>query len=189
VIPKIDGSDSSLAAICYQARLTRDPAAAIKVLEPLTHGAEVEKVPFLLLWADLQLMAGKKAEGRAMFERGRDTLEKLAQQQPGNGELLGALAFSLSELGDGDAALRALDKCADLSAGDARAESQVEDSRARVLARFGEKEGAISSVERILANPSDGAPPLTAALLRLDPDFDNLRGDPRFQKLCEEKKP
>jgi hypothetical protein len=30
-------------------------------------------------------------------------------------------------------------------------------------------------------------PPLTPTLLRLDPDWDNLRGDPRFEKLCQEK--
>ena len=28
--------------------------------------------------------------------------------------------------------------------------------------------------------------PLTPALLRLDPDWDNLRGDARFEKLCQE---
>ena len=28
---------------------------------------------------------------------------------------------------------------------------------------------------------------LTPALLRIDPDWDNLRGDPRFEKLCQEK--
>ena len=30
--------------------------------------------------------------------------------------------------------------------------------------------------------------PITPAMLRLDPDFDSLRGDPAFQKLCEDKR-
>ncbi len=34
-----------------------------------------------------------------------------------------------------------------------------------------------------LRSISYGYPPITVATLRLDPDFDNLRDDPRFQKM------
>jgi serine/threonine protein kinase len=34
-----------------------------------------------------------------------------------------------------------------------------------------------------------GPMPVTPAVLRLDPIWDPLRGDPAFQKLCEEKQP
>ena len=38
-------------------------------------------------------------------------------------------------------------------------------------------------------SPRASALPLTPALLRLDPMFDPLRNDPRFQKFCQEKQP
>ena len=60
-----------------------------------------------------------------------------------------------------------------------------EEILARIEAHFGDKESAISALQHLLSI-SYGFPPITPALLRLDPDWDNLRGDPRFEKLCQQ---
>jgi hypothetical protein len=63
----------------------------------------------------------------------------------------------------------------------------LETNLARIQAMFGENSRAISTLTQLLQTPF--IEPITPALLRLDPIWDPLRADPRFQKLCEEKKP
>lgn len=61
----------------------------------------------------------------------------------------------------------------------------AEATRAMVYARFGDRDRAIPALERLLKLPG-GRPPITPTL-RLNPEFDALRDDPRFQKLGEQK--
>jgi hypothetical protein len=64
---------------------------------------------------------------------------------------------------------------------------------ARVAARAGETDRAIGALQKLLSIPCGSAfsnsVPLTPALLRLDPMFDPLRNDPRFQKLVTSPAP
>ena len=63
---------------------------------------------------------------------------------------------------------------------------------ARVAARMGEPDRAIGALQKLLSIPYAGLAgnvPLTPALLRLDPMFDPLRKDPRFQKLVAQPAP
>jgi TolB-like protein/Tfp pilus assembly protein PilF len=68
----------------------------------------------------------------------------------------------------------------------------MEENMARIYALLGDADHAIPILKRLLQIPYYGIPyfgAITPALLRLDPDWDQIRNDPRFQELAAEKKP
>ncbi len=63
--------------------------------------------------------------------------------------------------------------------GDAYQGRHVAEARARILAQAGDIEAALDEIEQLLAGPGF----LSVHKLRLDPRWDPLRDNPRFQAL------
>ena len=183
----------AVGAVWYQAKLRRKPATALKVFEPLARRTDSLKewVRDAQIFGELQELSGDTAAARATFITVRDATEAILREQPDSVRSLSLLSSALAGLRERDAALQAIDKAISLQANDARAQPFYQETKARILAHFGDKDGALAILSHLLEISYEGGlfgPPLTPALLRLDPDWDNLRSDPRFQKLCEEPK-
>ncbi|MGE5214814.1 MAG: protein kinase domain-containing protein [Nitrospirota bacterium] len=183
----------------YQAILERRPAEMIARLSEILAnpdpalGYNNGELRFWLGWA--QDVAGDHAAAQESWKQARIELEPFLKEQPDNYVLIGDLALVNMELGDKVAAFALAEQAMKMlplekDAVDGPAPIEV---FARIAAQLEEPDRAISTLQKLLSIPSEGAlasrVPLTPALLRLDPMFDPLRNDQRFQKLTLEHVP
>jgi TolB-like protein/predicted Zn-dependent protease len=140
--------------------------------------------------ADLERHAGQTEAALQTYELARAAFEAALRQQTDNAEFISNLAWVEACLGNESKALDLARKAIALDPASRNSYTgpSHEETLARIEAHFGDRDHAIAAVQHLLTTPY-GPPVLTPALLRIDPDWDNLRGDPRFEKLCEEKKP
>ena len=193
--PLHPGADDSgvLETQVYHAILERNPVSIIPRLKEILAKPDPAlgyingELRFYLGWA--QEVAGDHAAAEESWRQARSELEPFLKDQPQNYQLLGELALISMGLGDKAAAFAFVDKA--MSAvpikKDAVDGGQPIEILARVSAQTGEPDRAIAALHKLLSIPYEGSlasnVPLTLDLLRLDPMFDPLRNDPRFQKL------
>jgi TolB-like protein/Tfp pilus assembly protein PilF len=192
---RIDPNDAqSVGGAAGQLVLQHRYPAAIALLQSCLAKMSAEQVfergLALAGLGDLQRFAGEAVNAKASYSQSRQILEAGLRAQPDNAKLVSFLAHVDAGLGEKALALKEADRAIELlpASKDAFDGPGLEEVKANVLAHFGEKDAAIAVLQHLLTTPyGTNGPPITPALLRLDPAWDNLRGDPRFQKLCEEK--
>jgi eukaryotic-like serine/threonine-protein kinase len=183
----------------YQAILERRPTAIIPRLKEMVAKPDPAlgylngELRFWLGWA--QEVSGDHAAAQGSWRQARSELESFLKEQPENYLLIGDLALTNMGLGDKAAAFTLTEQAMaavpiEKDAPDGPAPIEI---LARVAAQTGEPDRAIAALHKLLSVPYEGPlagrVPLTPALLRLDPMFDPLRNDPRFQKLAASPAP
>src|SRR5881398_2469227 len=186
-------------AHAYEAILERHPTQIISRLKEILAKPDPAlgyfngELRFWLGWA--QEVAGDHAGAQESWRQARRELEPFLKEQPDNYSLIGDLALTNMGLGDKAAALALSERAIAVNPveKDAMRGPVPIEILARVAARMGEPDRAIVALQKLISIPYAGAlaagMPLTPALLRLDPMFDPIRNDPRFQKLVASPAP
>jgi hypothetical protein len=157
----------------------RDPAAAARALANIPSEG-TRGLPHALWEGFLAKLRQDAPRAHAAFTAARAEVEKIGAQS-GNVAPLNPLALIDAELGDKEKAIQEIRTNCDMlpPTKDAVTGVVLVTSLATIYALTGEKDLALQRLEivsKLPCGPSYGE-------LRLDPEWDSLRGDPRFEKI------
>jgi TolB-like protein/cytochrome c-type biogenesis protein CcmH/NrfG len=182
-----------------QLQLERNYSEAVRLLQArqaqFHFETEYSKANNQVALALMQRLDGDSAGAKVTAEQARDTLEQLYRDQPGNADFMAWLSQAYAAMDEKDSALKAAERAIMLlpRAKDPMLGPAIEENLALIQTILGENSRAISTLTQLLQTPYRSwiyfESGITPALLRLDPIWDPLRGDPAFQKLCKENKP
>jgi len=139
--------------------------------------------PKALLEGRLYLYQGDKTKAQAAFERARPVAEQLVRDAPGDpgrhvqlGAVLAGLGLKEEAVNEGRKAVESVPESQDAFEG-----PQATAALAEIYAWVGEYDEAFRLLDHLLKVPNG----LTVPTLKLDPVWDPLRKDPRFQALID----
>jgi len=164
----------------------RDYAGALNLLVtvfPATLDTHFRVLSKAQLIAQVHALQGEGDLARAYYDSARAYLERRIEEQPDDARLYSSLGIVCAGLGLDEEAVRAAKTGVDLLpvSRDAVVGPEGLEALARVYAMTGDYEAAIDQLDLLLSIPSLVSVPL----LRIDPTWDPLRDEPRFQRFLQ----
>ena len=160
-----------------------------EAIAKITAGLAREQSPpaLIVAFADntlgaLQVVAGRKEQALPFLEKAEAELLAIRNQGNTSPEVLATLLETHALLGRRAEVEREIPEIIATIAKDKWRGPSAEADAARAWSILGDRDRALPILERLLAQPYADA--LTPAQLRLDPVWDAIRDDPRFQKLA-----
>ena len=143
--------------------------------------------PKAFLEGELYLLLGDEAKARTALEHARVVSDELVRAAPEDATRRGQHGLILAALGQKQEAIAEGKRAVDLlpESQDAFDGPQVTATLARIYAWSGEFDEAFSLLDHLLVVPNG----LTVPMLKVDPAWDPLRKDPRFQALIDKYSP
>jgi TolB-like protein/Flp pilus assembly protein TadD len=143
--------------------------------------------PKAFLEGTLYLYQGDKEKARIAFEHARVVADKLVREAPQDAARHGQLGLVLAALGQKEEAINEGKRAVELlpESQDAFDGPQATAALAQIYAWTGEFDGAFRLLDHLLDVPNG----LTVPMVKLEPMWDPLRKDPRFQALIDKYSP
>ena len=140
-------------------------------------------VPKAFLEGSIHFLEGDKPRAQIEFEQARVVSEKLLREAPEDparhaqhGLILAALGQKAEAIAEGKRAVELLPESRDAFDG-----PQLTASLAQIYAWTGETDEAFRLLDHLLSVPNG----ISVSIFKLDPTWDRLRDDPRFQALID----
>jgi serine/threonine-protein kinase len=170
------------------ARLRRRPADALLALDVARYGISRDDMfyrPVSLMRAQALADLGHAAAARVSYEAARALLQDSVDAHPDDVRIRGALSIAHAGLGRRVDALREIRSALDLVplGGNHVANTGVMGDAVEVYTRLGELDAAFALLDLMFTLPAGRE--ISVPLLRVDPLFDPLRTDPRFDQLIQ----